>query len=80
MPRRTRAVSLSGSVFTPVVSTPSRDSSSSMNRPICSSPTPVISADLRPRRAVPQAMLVGLPPIYYWNDLISSSRPPICAP
>ena len=38
------------------------------------------SADFSPSRAVPAAMLVGEPPMYFWNDPISSSRPPTCAP
>ena len=33
-----------------------------MKRPICSSPTRVISADFSPSRAVPMAMLAGQPP------------------
>ena len=32
---------------------------------MCSSPTPVITADFSPSRAVPQAMLVGEPPMYF---------------
>ena len=31
-------------------------------------------------RAVPAAMLVGLPPMYLLNDPMSSNRPPTCAP
>jgi hypothetical protein len=33
-----------------------------------------------PSRAVPTAMLVGEPPMYFWKDPMSSSRPPTCAP
>src|SRR5208337_141027 len=80
MPRMTRAVRRSGSTFTPRVSTPSRASCSTMNLPMCSSPTPVITADLNPSRAVPKAMFVGEPPMYFSNDPMSSSRQPICAP
>ena len=47
---------------------------------MCSSPTRVMRADLSPSRAVPVAMLVGEPPTYFWNDPMSSSRPPTCAP
>ena len=65
MPRMTRAVRRSGSIFTPRVSTPSRASCSRMKRPMCSSPTPVITADFNPSRAVPQAMFVGEPPMYF---------------
>ena len=39
-------------------------------------PTRVMTADRSPNRAVPQAMFVGLPPIYLRNDPMSSSRPP----
>ena len=46
-PRSTSAVSRSGSVATPSVATPSRASCSRMKRPICSSPTRVISAGLQ---------------------------------
>ena len=80
MPRRTSAVSRSGSTFTPRVSTPSRASCSTMKRPMCSSPTPVITADFSPSRAVPQAMLVGEPPMYFEKHPMSSSRPPIWSP
>ena len=31
-------------------------------------------------RFQPAAMLVGLPPMYFWKDPISSNRPPTCAP
>ena len=62
---------------TPRVSTPSLASCSTINRPICSSPTPVITADFSPSRAVPQAILVGDPPMYFENEPMSSSRPPI---
>src|SRR6056300_2078420 len=51
-----------------------------IKRPICSSPTPVITALRNPRRDVPQAIFVGDPPMYLLNDPISSRRPPICAP
>ena len=47
---------------------------------MCSSPTRVMTADRSPNRAVPQAMFVGLPPMYLANDPISSSRPPTCWP
>ena len=80
MPSSTSAVSRSGSTFTPRTSTPSRRSSSVTKRPMCSSPTAVITADLIPRRAVPQAMFVGLPPMYFSNERMSSSRPPTWAP
>ena len=59
---------------------PSASSVSRMNRPMCSSPTRVISPDFSPSRAVPQAMLVGEPPMYLWKEAMSSSRPPTWAP
>ena len=59
MPSSTSAVSRSGSVITPRVSTPSRASSSRMKRPMCSSPTRVISADFSPSRAVPAGDVGG---------------------
>jgi hypothetical protein len=80
MPRSTSAVSRSVSVLTPRTSTPSRASSSRMKRPMCSSPTRVMSADFSPSRAVPAAMFVGEPPMYFWKLPMSSSRPPTCAP
>ena len=58
----TSAVSRSGSTATPSIATPSRGSCSRMKRPNCSSPTRVISADFRPSRAAPMAMLAGQPP------------------
>jgi hypothetical protein len=51
-----------------------------MKRPICSSPTRVNSADFRPSRAVPMAMLAGQPPTDFAKEPISSSREPICWP
>ena len=41
---------------------------------------PVITADLSPSRAVPQAMLVGEPPMIFEKEPMSSSRPPIWSP
>ncbi len=61
-PGCTSAVSRSGSVMMPSMATPSRAICSRMKRPICSSPTRVETADLRPRRAAPIAMLEGQPP------------------
>ena len=51
-----------------------------MKRPMCSSPTRVITAARIPSRASPAAMLVGEPPMYFLNDAMSSSRPPTWAP
>ena len=67
-------------MWTPFVSTPSRSSCSRMNRPMCSSPTRVITPDFRPSRAVPMAMLAGQPPTAFENVAMSSSRPPTCWP
>ena len=51
-----------------------------MKRPKWSAPTRVISADFKPNRAAPMAVLVGLPPTYLANEAMSSSRPPTCSP
>ena len=51
-----------------------------MKRPMGSSPTRVITAARIPSRAMPAAMLVGEPPMYFLNDAMSSSRPPTWAP
>jgi hypothetical protein len=80
MPSRTSEVSLTGSVRMPATSTPSRAQLSRMKRPICSSPTRVIRPLLKPRRAVPMAMLVGQPPTALEKVAISSRRPPTCTP
>ena len=48
---------------------------------MCSSPTRVMSADVSPSRAVPQAILVGRAArCISRNSPWSSSRPPTCAP
>ena len=51
-----------------------------MKFPICSAPTRVISADFKPSRAVPMAMLAGQPPTDLAKLPMSSSRLPICWP
>ena len=76
----TSDVSRAGSVLTPVTSTPSRAHCSRMKRPMCSSPTRVMSPLFRPSRAVPMAMLVGQPPTALEKLAMSSRRPPTCAP
>src|SRR6187455_2138741 len=80
MPRKTSAVSRSGSVVTWPTSTPSAASRSRTNRPRCSSPTRVSMAGFMPSRARPTAVLAGEPPRYFANERMSSSRPPICSP
>src|ERR1700694_2667889 len=57
----TRDVRRSVSTRTLRASTPSRVSCSLTKRPIGSSPPPLISADLSPRRAAPLATLAGRP-------------------
>src|SRR5689334_13533210 len=47
-----------------------------MNSPTGSSPTAVMTAALSPRRRAPTAMLVGEPPTYAANDLMSTNAAP----